>query len=455
MTQPERKTTVPQEISTRPEATYATKSAVTGVTNQGQIKTTPSHSQAAKPAFIKASNPPTVVKRKSDDHLQHGVVVKKSTHVPADIPKGAWHTDVERTMPMATARHTNVERTITVQSTAANSRANDLAPNANMPSSNLEVTGAASRNLPTSLDINCNAEKTEADLNNRQGATCVRPDVRNLNVQLYRPHTSWACAFCSSQLETLLELTAHIHEKHRNELFLRGCEPRKFQTEDPRLAQKHQRPQSTVNGAPEIPESCRGEKVPKADVPSSALISTHMSSARPRDQDSCNPYCRRPCQIHNMEPSSSDDEELNGLEQVTPTAQRIGSLNFPPLNLQYQSQGNNNNAKPANPAADPANPAKRKALKKATAGRVRPEAIMFDDATAADAYADAYDTPREIVTLAVEDIPVVVDGEGCICITCYEIIPEPQYASHRRCRDCHSPARPPEAERDNLSCIAY
>ena len=80
---------------------------------------------------------------------------------------------------------------------------------------------------------------------------------------------------------------------------------------------------------------------------------------------------------------------------------------------------------------------------------------MFDDATAADAYADAYDTPREIVTLAVEDIPVVVDGEGCICITCYEIIPEPQYASHRRCRDCHSPARPPEAERDNLSCIAY
>ena len=155
-----------------------------------------------------------------------------------------------------------------------------------------------------------------------------------------------------------------------------------------------------------------------------------------------------------MEPSSSDDEGLDGLEQVEPPAQRIGSFNFPPLNPQYQSQGNNNNAKPANSAANPANPAKRKALKRATEGRVRPEAIMFDDATAADAYADAYDTPREIVTLAVEDIPVVVDGEECICMTCYEIIPELQYASHRKRRDCHLPARPPEAKHDDLSCIA-
>ena len=50
-------------------------------------------------------------------------------------------------------------------------------------------------------------------------------------------------------------------------------------------------------------------------------------------------------------------------------------------------------------------------------------------------------------------MPVVVDGEGYICTTCYEIIPEPKYVSHRRRKDCHSPAQPPEAEQDNLSCI--
>ena len=79
---------------------------------------------------------------------------------------------------------------------------------------------------------------------------------------------------------------------------------------------------------------------------------------------------------------------------------------------------------------------------------------MFDDATTADAYADAYDTPKEIVTLAVEDMPVVVDGEGCICVTCYELIPGSEYASHRTRQDCHSPARPPEAEHDDTSRMA-
>ena len=139
---------------------------------------------------------------------------------------------------------------------------------------------------------------------------------------------------------------------------------------------------------------------------------------------------------------------------VEPPTQRIGSFNFPPLNLQYQSQGSNNNAKPAIPTDNPANPVKRKALKRATTGRIRPEAVMFDDATTADAYADAYDTPKEIVTLAVEDMPVVVDGEGCICVTCYEIIPGSEYASHRTRQDCHSPARPPEAKHDDTSRMA-
>ena len=37
-------------------------------------------------------------------------------------------------------------------------------------------------------------------------------------------------------------------------------------------------------------------------------------------------------------------------------------------------------------------------------------------------------------------MPVELDGVGYICVTCYEIIPKAQYASHRSRRDCHSPA---------------
>ena len=60
---------------------------------------------------------------------------------------------------------------------------------------------------------------------------------------------------------------------------------------------------------------------------------------------------------------------------------------------------------------------------------------------------------KEIITLEAEDMPVELDGEGYICVTCYEIIPKAQYASHRSRRDCHSPARPPEAKQErNLSC---
>ena len=174
---------------------------------------------------------------------------------------------------------------------------------------------------------------------------------------------------------------------------------------------------------------------------------THWTSAK-----FCGPFCQRPCKNHNVELLSSDDEESNGLEQMMTMAKRFGNLNFPPLNPLNQSRWTNSTARPANPAADPANTADRRTTGEATTNRIRPEAAVSVYVTVKTA--NAYDTPREMVTLEVEDIPVIVPGEGCVCITCYEIIPESQYESHRNRRICHSPARPPEAERDNLSCIA-
>ena len=78
---------------------------------------------------------------------------------------------------------------------------------------------------------------------------------------------------------------------------------------------------------------------------------------------------------------------------------------------------------------------------------------MFNPVAAAEV-ANESDTPKEVVTLKVEDVPVIVEGEGYICTTCYEIIPEPKYISHQRRRGCHSPARPLGDRQDNLSRVA-
>ena len=145
------------------------------------------------------------------------------------------------------------------------------------------------------------------------------------------------------------------------------------------------------------------------------------------------------CYVDDMKLSSSDDDQLTDLDQTVPMTQQIGSFNFPPLNPQNQFRWHDNQeaapanpedlaANPANSAADPANPVNRKTLRKTAASCVKPGAIMFNPVTAAEV-ANASDTPKEVVTLKVEDMPVIVEGKGYICTTCYEIIPEPKYIS--------------------------
>ena len=270
-------------------------------------------------------------------------------------------------MPVAIMRHSNVERSTQSQSPVANSRVNRSVPDADMPGGNLGVAGAALRDLPVNLDKNCRAEKTETDPNNRRRATCERPDIRILSAQIYGPHTSWMCAFCSNEFHTLVELTNHIYDKHQDGSFPRGCEPYPFRTGDLRPARerqtgvkdmnttatakptagapglmvrnqtmKQQRPRSTMNRAPEVVDLCEERKVTKARLCSDPTELNNNGSWSGY-QDPCNPYHQRPRKIHNVKLSSSNDDESDGLEQTAPTTQRIGSLNFPPLNPQNQS----------------------------------------------------------------------------------------------------------------------
>ena len=51
----------------------------------------------------------------------------------------------------------------------------------------------------------------------------------------------------------------------------------------------------------------------------------------------------------------------------------------------------------------------------------------------------------------VEAAPITLedDNSHVICPTCYEYLPQARYTLHRHSRDCHHPARPPEATKEH------
>ena len=103
----------------------------------------------------------------------------------------------------------------------------------------------------------------------------------------------------------------------------------------------------------------------------------------------------------------------------------------------------NNNAKLA------AAPSFRKALKKAP-GRIRPGAILLGAASATQ----ACNTPKEIVVLEVEDMPIELGDDiyHVICPTCYDIVQKIRYALHKSRKSCNLPASPLEDTWDKFSC---
>jgi hypothetical protein len=148
--------------------------------------------------------------------------------------------------------------------------------------------------------------------------------------------------------------------------------------------------------------------------------------------------------------SSSDNSVSDGHhEEATVTIQKVGKLNFPPLNPENQSRGDpNNNAKLA------AAPSLRKALKKAP-GRIRPKAVLLGAVFATQACdTQACDTLKKIVVLKVEDMPIELEDDiyHVICPTCYDIVPKIRYALHKNSKSCNLPARPPEDTWDKFTC---
>ena len=87
---------------------------------------------------------------------------------------------------------------------------------------------------------------------------------------------------------------------------------------------------------------------------------------------------------------------------------------------------------------------------KKTPDRIKPEAALPENTPATQ----VINTPKEIVVLEVEDMPIGLKDDifHVICPTCYVIVSKKGYSSHRNSKSCHSPARPPEDTPDEFSC---
>ena len=115
--------------------------------------------------------------------------------------------------------------------------------------------------------------------------------------------------------------------------------------------------------------------------------------------------------------------------------QKIGKLNFPPLNQENQSRGTlDHHAKTITTSIQN--------TPKEAPGRIRPEATLL----AVAPMTQAKNIPKEIVVLEVEDMPIETADDifHVICPTCCSIIPKIRYAFHKNSKSCHSLARPPE-----------
>ena len=118
-------------------------------------------------------------------------------------------------------------------------------------------------------------------------------------------------------------------------------------------------------------------------------------------------------------------------EEAKATMHKISKLNFPPLNPENQSQGTINGHKPI--------AASTQDIPEEAPGRTRSESAPLMATPAKKANSG----PRSGRYAGRDDIFHV------ICPTCFEVVPKIRYENST---SYHLPARPPEADTDELSC---
>ena len=126
---------------------------------------------------------------------------------------------------------------------------------------------------------------------------------------------------------------------------------------------------------------------------------------------------------------------VDGHEEATATMQKIGKLNFPPLNPENQSRGTlDDHAKTVTASIQNA--------PKEAPGRIRPQAALL----VAALVTQAESIPKEIVVLVVEDIPIETANDifHVICPTYCDVVPKIRYAFHKNSESSRSLTRPPE-----------
>ena len=228
-----------------------------------------------------------------------------------------------------------------------------------------------------------------------------------LAMQPDQPDTPWRCPFCPVERGTFPTLRAHVNKKHEGQPIQLKCERCGFQTENPTSLRTHQAEAHKADTMRVIEPGNAGAAIPTTSDKHTTSRVEQLSKKSPNADSIANNEREVSFSVNNDENVSVDSHE-----KATVTVQKIRTFNFPPLNPENKTR------------EDPDGRAKltttsiTKTLGK-TPDCIKPGAAL-PEATPATR---VINTPKEIVFLKVEDMPIGVKGN----------------ISHIKCRPVMSP----------------
>jgi hypothetical protein len=138
-----------------------------------------------------------------------------------------------------------------------------------------------------------------------------------------QPGTPWRCPFCPEERSTFPTLKAHVNKKHDGQPIQLKCERCGFQTENPSSlrAQHAEAHKADARRAIELGDA--GAAIPTTNNTHKMGRTEELSKKSPNADSGAN----------------DEDISVDSHEKTTVMGQKIGTLNFPPLNPENGTRG--------------------------------------------------------------------------------------------------------------------
>ena len=226
---------------------------------------------------------------------------------------------------------------------------------------------------------------------------------------------------CPEVQGTFLDIRAHIRKNHGGQPLQFECNERGLQTKCPSLPQQRQIRAHIADIAKTCKPDSAGAAIPTATNGNTTTGPTErFKKQSPHEGPVAKP---------DPPPSDHDSAPVDDQGEATATMQKIGKLNFPPLNPENQSR------KALNDHVKTITASIKKTPREAP-GHIRPKTALL----AAAPVTQAKNVRKEIVVLEVEDMPFEIADDifHVICPTCCDVVPKIHYAFHKNSKSCRS-----------------